>query len=480
MLGRGGMGIVWRARDEYLHRDVAVKEITLPDGLGEADRAGLLERFVREARAAARLDHPAIISVYDVITEDGLPWIVMRLVRGRSLDQLVRDDGALPPVRAAAIGLQVLDALGAAHAERILHRDVTPRNVLVGDDGRIVLTDFGIASIQGATALTGTGALIGSPGYMAPERLRGHAAGPESDLWSLGATLYFAAEGRRAYEANEAPVLIGMVLGGEHGPVRHAGPLEPVLRGLLVKDPAARMTAGDARLRLRTIAEGRPPAPPDRTTADPVPVMGLPLTAQMTDPRPYGPVPGRPPNPAPAPKSRSAAKAAVILSACGLVLLPAVTAVAVNVIWNPLHLIGEGGFARVPACAAVRPATLDTLVGQARHAESGHCEWWSLGDGHRDFQVISATRYTRSWWTSADERAHAGMTGIRGGGSTIDQPNIGDEAASDDSGDGAIVWFRTGNVIVKVLYTSELDKPGTTFRATQAAREIVRALAATR
>lgn len=509
-LGRGGMGIVWRARDEYLHRDVAVKEITLPSGLSEADRASLLERFIREARAAARLDHPAVISVYDVLVENGLPWIVMRLVRGRSVEQLVRDEGALPPERVAAIGLQVLDALEAAHAEEILHRDVTPRNVLVGDDGRIVLTDFGIASIDGASALTQTGAIIGSPGYIAPERLRGRAAGPESDLWSLGATLYFAVEGRRAYSADQTPVLIGMVLSEEPGPARRAGPLEPVLRGLLTKDPAERMTVHEVRLRLRAVAGGHQTELSDhhQTTMDGAPGAGVPTVGGPLPPRPAPPAQGpnalgspsasphsggprwqsQPPPmprvagsragsvPVPARNRAIRKRLMLVFVAFGLVCLLALAGVAVNVVWNPLHLFGEGRFTRAPACGGVTPATLDRVVGRSRHAEGGRCEWWSLENGHRDFQVVSVTRYQRSWWTSGEDRARQAMTEIRGGSSTIDQPNLGDEAASDDSGDGTIVWFRVSNLVVKVLYTSQLDKPGTTFGATQAAREMVRSL----
>jgi serine/threonine protein kinase len=274
VLGRGGMGVVWRARDEYLQRDVAVKEILLPDGLDDATRTGLLERFVREARAAARLDHPAIISVYDVVTEHELPWIVMHLVRGRSLDQLVRERGPLPPDRVATVGLQVLDALDTAHAEGILHRDVTPRNVLVGDGDRIVLTDFGIASMDGATALTQTGALIGSPGYIAPERLRGRPAGPESDLWSLGAVLYFAVESLPAYTADEVPALLGMVLTEQPAPLTRAGPLTSILEELLIKDPAARLNAKDARRRLRVVTKKSDvtgPVPGTLTTASPCP-----------------------------------------------------------------------------------------------------------------------------------------------------------------------------------------------------------------
>ncbi|WP_327085814.1 serine/threonine protein kinase [Nonomuraea sp. NBC_01738] len=195
-LGEGGMGVVWRAHDEFLDRTVAIKEVRYT-GVGEAKRAELNARTIREARTAGRLDHPSVIVIHDVIEEDGRPWIVMHLVPSRSLAEVVRQDGPLPPARVAAIGLAVLDALRVAHAAGVLHRDVKPENVLLAHDGRVVLTDFGIASLETDQALTATGGLVGTPAYMPPERLNGQPAGPESDLWSLGATLYAAVQGCR-------------------------------------------------------------------------------------------------------------------------------------------------------------------------------------------------------------------------------------------------------------------------------------------
>ncbi|GLW64882.1 hypothetical protein Arub01_31260 [Actinomadura rubrobrunea] len=260
LIGRGGMGAVWRSWDAMLDRWVAVKEVSPPDGLSEADVALLHERVLREARAAARLDHPAIVPVHDVIIADGRPWIVMKLVNGRSLDQVVRENGPLPPERVARIGVQVLDALRAAHAQGVLHRDVTPRNVLLSEDGRALLTDFGIAAVSGTTRLTQTGELVGSPGYMAPERLRGDVGGPESDLWSLGATLYKAVEGEPAYRADELAALVGAVLTQEPAPMRRAGQLAPLVMSLLARDPAHRPSAEQARAELERVAAGGPAA----------------------------------------------------------------------------------------------------------------------------------------------------------------------------------------------------------------------------
>ncbi|MEV4189571.1 serine/threonine-protein kinase, partial [Streptosporangium canum] len=195
-LGAGGMGVVWRAQDELLHREVAIKEVKLDPSLPEAQRTEMRERTLREARAAARLGHPSIVAVHDVVAQDGRPWIVMDLIRGRSLAQAVRQDGPLPAERAAAIGLAVLDALTLAHSRGIMHRDVKPANIMLAHDGGVLLTDFGIATLEGDVQLTSPDALVGSPGYMAPERLRGTGDGPAADLWSLGATLYTAVEGQ--------------------------------------------------------------------------------------------------------------------------------------------------------------------------------------------------------------------------------------------------------------------------------------------
>ncbi|MFI6739339.1 serine/threonine-protein kinase [Nonomuraea sp. NPDC050451] len=269
-LGQGGMGTVWRAMDELLRQEVAIKEVRLPSDLDEASRAELAERTLREARAAATLrSHPSIVTVHDVVLDDGRPWIIMELVRGRSLDRVVRDDGPLPPQRVAEIGIQMLDALAAAHASGILHRDVKPANVLLTDDGRVLLTDFGIATIAGDSGLTQTGMLTGSPGYIAPERLRGEADGPLADLWSLGATLFTAVEGGPPFpRPNEAAVLAAVLM-QEPAPFRLAGPLAPILAAILEKDPARRCSPDEVVGWLRALSRGEttnvPTSPRTRT-----------------------------------------------------------------------------------------------------------------------------------------------------------------------------------------------------------------------
>ncbi|GAB3431793.1 hypothetical protein GCM10027569_79590 [Flindersiella endophytica] len=253
------MGTVWKAYDTVLHREVAVKELRIPEGLSPEDRETLRERAMREARAAAGLDHPGIVTIHDVVDEGGMPWIVMRLLSGRSLDKVVRADGPLSPRRAAELGVRVLDALTAAHGNGVLHRDVKPQNVMLDGGGNWMLTDFGIASVEGATrTLTGTGQVTGTLGYIAPERLSGDAPGPAADLWALGATLYFAVEGRHAYDLDDLPALIAAILTRDPEPPRHAGPLTPVIAGLLERDPTRRLTATAAREQLLAIAGGHP------------------------------------------------------------------------------------------------------------------------------------------------------------------------------------------------------------------------------
>nr|BFE81410.1 hypothetical protein GCM10020093_040110 [Planobispora longispora] len=198
-VGRGGMGMVWHAHDVLLDRDVAVKELILPYGLDHAGKQVAHRRMMREARSAARISHPGIVTVHDVVEEDGRPWIVMELVRAWSLEQAVRQSGPLPVAQAAEIGIRVLDALRHAHAAGILHRDIKPGNVLLTSD-RVVLTDFGIAAIEGDVTITQTGLLMGSPAYIPPERLSGQPITQAADLWSFGATLYAAVEGRPPYE----------------------------------------------------------------------------------------------------------------------------------------------------------------------------------------------------------------------------------------------------------------------------------------
>ncbi|MGH8902294.1 MAG: protein kinase domain-containing protein [Egibacteraceae bacterium] len=254
LLGRGGMGRVWHAHDELLDREVAVKEVVLPPELSDEEREILCQRTMREARAAARLNHPNIVMVYDIVEDEGRPWIVMEFVRSRSLAQAVREDGPLPPWRVAEIGLQVLAALGVAHAAGVLHRDVKPGNVLLREDGRAVLTDFGIASLEGDPSLTKSEILLGAPAYIAPERVQGHHGRPESDLWSLAATLYTAVEGRPPYDCGAPMPTLAAVVTQEPASPKLAGPLWPVLEGMLRKDPARRTGPADAQRLLRRVA----------------------------------------------------------------------------------------------------------------------------------------------------------------------------------------------------------------------------------
>ncbi|GIH63204.1 serine/threonine-protein kinase [Microbispora siamensis] len=273
-IGRGTMGTVWRAYDRSLGREIAVKEIRQDPSLSPRQRQELRERMMREGRMAARVSHPSVATIHDVIVSDGIPWIIMELVEGRSLEQVIDEEGPLPPRLVAEIGYDLLGALRAAHAQDILHRDVKPANVLLTETGRVVLTDFGIAKALGDHALTQTGMVIGSPGYTAPERARGDYTGPESDLWSLGATLYFAVEGRPAYERPTVGETLAALMTEKADPPAQAGPLRPVLDGLLEKDHTARLTPERAAAMLRLIADtptGSIPAVPPVPSVSPVP-----------------------------------------------------------------------------------------------------------------------------------------------------------------------------------------------------------------
>ncbi|MFC8722594.1 serine/threonine-protein kinase [Kitasatospora sp. NPDC057198] len=270
VLGRGGMGTVWRAEDEMLGRIVAVKELRMTGTVDEIEKHRLVVRTLREAKATARIRHASAVTVFDVVEEDDRPWIVMELVAGRSLADVVAEDGPLAPERAAQIALDLLGVLGAAHAQGILHRDVKPSNVLIGEDGRTVLTDFGIASVEGDTSITSTGMLVGAPSYIAPERARGKLPGPPSDLWSLGGTLYAMVEGVPPYDRGDALATLTAVMTEPLPAPRNAGPLRRVIEGLLEKDPAERMDAGTARPLLELVAAGKP-LPDAETVAVPAP-----------------------------------------------------------------------------------------------------------------------------------------------------------------------------------------------------------------
>ncbi|MFJ5532315.1 serine/threonine-protein kinase [Streptomyces sp. NPDC093261] len=315
-LGEGGMGTVWRAHDEVLHREVAVKEVRAPAGLPSAEVERMYTRLEREAWAAARVANRNVVTVYDVAHQDGRPWIVMELIRGVALSDLLDSEGPVSPQRAAHIGAEVLAALRAAHAAGVLHRDVKPGNVLLANDGRVVLTDFGIAMVEGSSALTMTGEVIGSPEFLAPERALGRTPGPESDLWSLGVLLYAAVEGNSPFRQNTPLSTLRAVVDEELPPPLRAGPLAPVIEGLLRKDPAQRIPAGQAERELRIIGAGGTPRTGTPAASYAPTVVAFPggsPTPPLPTPAPVGATrPAYPAQSGPPPRNR---RAAVVLVA---------------------------------------------------------------------------------------------------------------------------------------------------------------------
>ncbi|MDG9722369.1 serine/threonine-protein kinase [Streptomyces sp. DH41] len=275
VLGRGGMGTVWRAEDETLGRTVAVKELRFPGNIDEEEKRRLITRTLREAKAIARIRNNSAVTVFDVVEEDDRPWIVMELVEGKSLAEAIREDGLLKPKRAAEVGLAVLDVLRSAHREGILHRDVKPSNVLIAEDGRVVLTDFGIAQVEGDPSITSTGMLVGAPSYISPERARGHKPGPAADLWSLGGLLYAAVEGSPPYDKGSAIATLTAVMTENLEEPKNAGPLRDVIFGLLNKDPAQRLDDAGARAMLNKVIHA-PDSADETEPADATKVVPLP------------------------------------------------------------------------------------------------------------------------------------------------------------------------------------------------------------
>ncbi|MGW0654508.1 protein kinase domain-containing protein [Streptomyces umbrinus] len=259
-IGRGGMGTVWRAEDEVLGREIALKRLHAQQHLSEDELATVYERTRREARSAARITHPNVVVVHDVLDDEGLPCIVMEYVHGTTLGALLKGGGALPPGEAARVGLGMVAALRAAHAAGVLHRDVKPGNVLLGGNGRVVLTDFGIAMATGTSTLTKTGEIIGSIDYIAPERMKGHKPGPTADLWALGATLFQSVEGRPPFRRATAMETAYAIAVDPLAPMKQAGPLEPLIEMLLAKDPDERPSAEETERALRVVASEAPGA----------------------------------------------------------------------------------------------------------------------------------------------------------------------------------------------------------------------------
>ncbi|GGL07883.1 hypothetical protein GCM10014719_07430 [Planomonospora parontospora subsp. antibiotica] len=280
-LSEGGDGIVWFAADEVLHRDVAVREVRIPSGLGPVARQTFHAAALRETNLAVRIKHPSIVVVHDVVVDDDRPWIVMELLHGASLKETVREQRPLPPRQAARVGAGILGALSAVHAAGVLHRGIAPGNVFLAEDGRALLTDFGIVLTEGGGEAPSTGRPIGAPGYTAPERLRGALGDARSDLWSLGATLYFAVEGTPPHPADTPADTIRRTLAEPPRRPERAGALGPLLMLMLAPSPMARPSAEAVARMLDDVAQGRSTAslPPASTPAGPVSSDGFPAPA---------------------------------------------------------------------------------------------------------------------------------------------------------------------------------------------------------
>ncbi|MFF7726830.1 serine/threonine-protein kinase [Streptomyces sp. NPDC008001] len=310
VIGRGGMGVVARAVDELLHREVAVKVLRAFTDASAAELAELRVRMQREAQAAARIRHGGVVTVHDVTEEQGLPVIVMELVDGPSLDDVLGERGALEPREVAAIGARLMDALDAAHRAGVLHRDVKPGNVLLEQGGRVVLTDFGIASMEAAgddamAKLTQSGQIIGSLDYLPPERAQGKDPGPASDIWSLGMTLYAAVEGTSPFRRTSVWSTLSAIVSEPLPEPRQAGPLTPVLQALMAKEPEHRPTADQARAMLEHIASSSRTAhiaPPASPLVAPLPAAPAGIRPTPTAPSVVAPPSGAhgfgPPQPA--------------------------------------------------------------------------------------------------------------------------------------------------------------------------------------
>ncbi|MCG5454534.1 protein kinase [Micromonospora sp. PSH03] len=409
LVGTGGMGRVWLARDEMLHRDVAVKEVVPPSWLAETERAELRLRTLREARTAARLNHPNVVRIYDVVHDRESPWIVMEYVPSRSVQQIIGAEGPLSPQRTARIGLAVLAALRAAHAAGVLHRDVKPPNVLVADDGRVVLTDFGLATFDGGDGvMTGPGTVLGSPQFVAPERAREGVSDARTDMWSLGATLYATVEGQSPYARSSAMATLSALATEPPDPMRRAGPLRPVLIGLLQRDPWRRLTAAEAEPLLRSAAASDDePAGSVRSSA----VVAVLSAGRAIAPHPVEPVApsGEPATPAPSARPRrppGRRRRLIALGGVATAVLVAggVTLALVNRHDDGTTPSGSGGGAPTSrpaafACTSSPPpsATPVVAVSPPPGVKYGLREGWTWYDDPTGFRIAAPVGWAR--WT---------------------------------------------------------------------------------
>ncbi|MFG2375954.1 serine/threonine-protein kinase [Streptomyces sp. NPDC048504] len=408
-IGSGGMGTVWRAFDELVDREVAVKQPRLPGDPEDEAFQRAAHRLYREARAAARVDHPSAVAIHDVVIEDELPWIVMELVRGESLHERL-GRGPLAPADAARIGRAVLGALCAAHAVGIVHRDVKPANVLLGPHDRVVLTDFGIAHIQGEESLTASGEFVGSLEFIAPERMSGTGAGPASDLWSLGVLLYAAVEGASPFRRTTVESTLGAILAGDPPEPTRAGPLGPLVLRLLERDPEARPGAEEVGAVLDAVAEGKDIPEPPIALQDAVPDVEAVAAATAADAVAQA---ESAPDPAPTPKPRLKSRrprrslliALGVLLLAGLVLGTFVESVLDKDSWTAHRREGMGAVLSLPsqyrllqarATSGSRTVTYGTGALRVRLTEWDKAVGAPLAEARSWAEATSDPQYTRT------------------------------------------------------------------------------------
>ncbi|WP_068688014.1 serine/threonine-protein kinase [Thermobifida halotolerans] len=403
LIGEGGMGRVWEGVDELLDRPVAIKELTINEHLPPQEIEVLRARMLREARSAAQLSHPSIITVFDVVEKDGFPWIVMELVKGRSLSEIIKEEGTVTPERAANIGLQVAAALSVAHQRGIVHRDIKPGNVLVARGDRAVLTDFGIAYLEGSSRLTRTGNLLGSPSYLAPEQARGEPASPAADMWALGTTLYAAVHGAPPFQRSTPMATLTAVVVDEVPPAVQAGPLRPLLERLLDKDPQGRPTVHEAVEELQRVVMSSPPAVP--AASDPEPEVRQGATAATVSDGSVEDTSSLPLSPVPRSGDGGGGGRVVALLAVALVVVGAVIA-AVVLLVPPMGEDRSGG-GQAEATGAPQESE-EAEPGQARSPETaeppadedGNGD--GGGDGEDDYSGPPLTRHEDSTGFSLD------------------------------------------------------------------------------
>jgi serine/threonine protein kinase len=372
-LGRGGMGVVWLAEDRTIGRQVAIKELLLPPGIAPRERQVFEERVLREARTAGRLSDPSIVTVHDVVQEDGATYIVMELIEAENLSEVIRQHGPMPVEQVLKIAEQVLIALQTAHAAGIVHRDVKPSNVMIAANGRVKLTDFGIAQSTEDPRLTTSGTLVGSPTYISPERLLGKDASPASDLWALGATLFFAVEGYGAYDRQTTAASIQAIM-NERAQLRVVphGPLADLIMGLLNPDPDVRLNAGQAHYLIDQARTQTPPRPGRASAAYPGPVLSTPpagfhqAAPQPTPPpSPLSPSPSQPGSTRVLTESKS--RKAILIAAAAVVLVAAVaTILAVSGVFRSSTTQDSAGGA-TPGIAPAGPGS--AAGGGVQHAQ---------------------------------------------------------------------------------------------------------------